>query len=158
MNWDLIFWNALYTSISAAAAGYCIIASGLNVHVGYTGLLNFGQAGFAAIGAYAFAIPIATYDWAWYFALPVMLCRLCPARARARRPDPAPARRLPGDRHHRGRGDRQALLELDPVHLAHGWNRRAQRVDHHFRRSEPARQHGPATTSARRRSTAIGSS
>src|SRR5918993_3397387 len=73
MNWDLIFWNALYTSISAASAGYCIIAAGLNVHVGYTGLLNFGQAGFAAVGAYMFAIPIATYGWAWYFALPLML-------------------------------------------------------------------------------------
>jgi len=49
MNWDLIFWNALYTAINAAAAGYCIISAGLNVHVGYTGLLNFGQAGFAVV-------------------------------------------------------------------------------------------------------------
>ena len=73
MNWELIFWNALYTSINAAAAGYCIIAAGLNVHVGYTGLLNFGQAGFAAVGAYAFSIPIVEFDWAWYWALPLML-------------------------------------------------------------------------------------
>jgi neutral amino acid transport system permease protein len=72
MNWSLIFWNALYTGINAAAAGYCLIAIGLNVHVGYTGLLNFGQAGFAAIGAYAFAIPIATYGWEWYWALPLV--------------------------------------------------------------------------------------
>ena len=74
MNWDLIFWNALYTSINAAAAAYCLIAIGLNVHVGYTGLLNFGQAGFAAVGAYAFAIPIVEYDWPWYAALPVVFC------------------------------------------------------------------------------------
>jgi neutral amino acid transport system permease protein len=72
MNWSLIFWNALYTGINAAAAGYCLIAIGLNVHVGYTGLLNFGHAGFAAIGAYAFAIPIATYGWEWYWALPLV--------------------------------------------------------------------------------------
>jgi branched-chain amino acid transport system permease protein len=72
MNWDLIFWNALYTGINAAAAGYCLIAMGLNVHVGYTGLLNFGQAGFAAVGAYAFAIPVATYGWDWYWALPLV--------------------------------------------------------------------------------------
>ena len=72
MNWELIFWNALYASINAGAAAYCIVASGLNVHVGYTGLLNFGQAGFAAIGAYAFAIPIANYGWHWYFALPLV--------------------------------------------------------------------------------------
>lgn len=70
MNWSLIFWNALYTSINAGAAAYCIIAAGLNVHVGYTGLLNFGQAGFAAVGAYAFAIPTFVYDWPWYAALP----------------------------------------------------------------------------------------
>jgi branched-chain amino acid transport system permease protein len=72
MNWELIFWNALYTGVNAAAAGYCLISIGLNVHVGYTGLLNFGQAGFAAVGAYAFAIPIATYGWDWYFALPLV--------------------------------------------------------------------------------------
>jgi neutral amino acid transport system permease protein len=77
MNWSLIFWNALYTGINAAAAGYCIIAAGLNVHVGYTGLLNFGQAGFAAVGAYAFAIPVVTYGWAWYWALPmVFVCSI----------------------------------------------------------------------------------
>jgi len=73
MNWELIFWNALYTSINAGAAAYCLVAMGLNVHVGYTGLLNFGQAGFAAVGAYAFAVPIAEFDWPWYAALPVVL-------------------------------------------------------------------------------------
>lgn len=72
MNWDLIFWNAVYASINAAAASYCLISMGLNVHVGYTGLLNFGQAGFAAIGAYAFAIPVAEYGWEWYAALPLV--------------------------------------------------------------------------------------
>ena len=72
MNWELIFWNAVYTGINAAAAAYCLIAIGLNVHVGYTGLLNFGQAGFAAIGAYAFAVPIAEYGWEWYAALPLV--------------------------------------------------------------------------------------
>lgn len=73
MNWDLIFWNALYTSINAAAAGYCLIAVGLNVHVGYTGLLNFGQAGFAAVGAYAFAIPVVAYGWSPLWAFPLMI-------------------------------------------------------------------------------------
>jgi neutral amino acid transport system permease protein len=73
MNWDLIFWNAIYTAINAGAAAMCIVAIGLNVHAGYTGLLNFGQAGFAAVGAYAFAIPIANYDWAWYYAIPVVI-------------------------------------------------------------------------------------
>jgi neutral amino acid transport system permease protein len=73
MNWSLIFWNAAYTGINAAAAGYCLIAIGLNIHVGYTGLLNFGQAGFAAVGAYGFAIPGVAYGWPWWVALPFAL-------------------------------------------------------------------------------------
>jgi ABC-type branched-subunit amino acid transport system permease subunit len=35
---------------------YALAALGLTVQFGYTGLLNFGQAGFMAIGGYAFAI------------------------------------------------------------------------------------------------------
>jgi branched-chain amino acid transport system permease protein len=69
VNWELIFWGAIYQAINAAAAAYCLVAIGLNVHVGYTGLLNFGQAAFAAVGAYAFAITVAVYDWEWFFAL-----------------------------------------------------------------------------------------
>lgn len=69
MNWGLIFSNATYVSLSAAAAAYALIAIGLNIHVGYTGLLNFGQAGFAAMGAYGMAIPIATYGWHWSAAI-----------------------------------------------------------------------------------------
>ena len=77
MNWELIFSSALYTSINAFAAAVCLIAVGLNVHVGYTGLLNFGQAGFAAVGAYAFAIPIIEYGWPWYAALGlVVVCSI----------------------------------------------------------------------------------
>ena len=69
MNWGLIFSNAVFTSLSASTAAYALVAIGLNVHIGYTGLLNFGQAGFAAIGAYGMAIPIANYNWPWPFAL-----------------------------------------------------------------------------------------
>jgi ABC-type branched-subunit amino acid transport system permease subunit len=72
MQWDLIFSNALYAAIAVNAIGYCLIAVGLNVHFGYTGLLNFGQAGFAAIGAYAVAVPIARYGWSLWAAIPII--------------------------------------------------------------------------------------
>jgi neutral amino acid transport system permease protein len=72
MQWDLIFSNALYAAIAVNAIGYCLIAVGLNVHFGYTGLLNFGQAGFAAIGAYAVAVPIAHYGWSLWAAIPII--------------------------------------------------------------------------------------
>jgi neutral amino acid transport system permease protein len=73
VNWGLIFSNALYVSISASAAAYALVAIGLNVQVGYTGLLNFGQAGFAAVGAYALAIPVATFGWHWSAAIATIL-------------------------------------------------------------------------------------
>ena len=72
MQWDLIFSNAFYAAIAVNAIGYCLIAVGLNVHFGYTGLLNFGQAGFAAIGAYAVAVPIARYGWSLWAAIPII--------------------------------------------------------------------------------------
>jgi neutral amino acid transport system permease protein len=72
MQWDLIFSNALYAAIAVNAIGYTLIAVGLNVHFGYTGLLNFGQAGFAAIGAYAVAVPIARYGWSLWAAIPII--------------------------------------------------------------------------------------
>ena len=73
MDWSLIFSNALYTAISINAIGYALIAQGLNVHFGYTGLLNFGQAGFAAAGAYAVAIPVSRYGWSFWATIPVVL-------------------------------------------------------------------------------------
>jgi neutral amino acid transport system permease protein len=73
MQWDLIFSNALYAAVAVNAIGYALIAAGLNVHFGYTGLLNFGQAGFAAIGAYVIAVPIARYDWPFWAAVPLIL-------------------------------------------------------------------------------------
>jgi len=72
MDWSLIFWNAVYTAISINAIGYALIAQGLNVHFGYTGLLNFGQAAFAAAGAYAIAIPVSRYGWSFWAAIPVL--------------------------------------------------------------------------------------
>ncbi|GAB2465990.1 branched-chain amino acid transport system permease protein [Conyzicola lurida] len=41
---------------SPTTAAYALAALGLAVHFGFTGLLNFGQAGFMAVGGYAFAI------------------------------------------------------------------------------------------------------
>ena len=42
--------------ISSTTAAFALAAIGLNVHFGYTGLVNIGQAGFMLLGAYGFAI------------------------------------------------------------------------------------------------------
>ena len=46
----------LRESISAQTAAVAIAVIGLNIHFGYTGLLNMGQAGFMMLGAYGFSI------------------------------------------------------------------------------------------------------
>ncbi|PFA94650.1 branched-chain amino acid ABC transporter permease, partial [Priestia megaterium] len=56
MDWLSIINNAAGELISPTTAAYALAAIGLSVHFGYAGLLNFGQAGFMAVGAYAFAI------------------------------------------------------------------------------------------------------
>ena len=48
--------------VSPTTAAYALAALGLAVHFGFTGLLNFGQAGFMAVGAYGFAISTLSWD------------------------------------------------------------------------------------------------
>ena len=43
-------------SLATIALVYALLAIGLNVHYGYTGLLNFGHVAFFAAGAYTAAI------------------------------------------------------------------------------------------------------
>lgn len=56
-----IFVDALRSAVGPTAAAYALLAIGLNLHFGFTGLLNFGQAGFMLIGAYGVAITVATF-------------------------------------------------------------------------------------------------
>ncbi|WP_336036056.1 branched-chain amino acid ABC transporter permease [Halobacterium yunchengense] len=49
-------WAAFLVGVATIAAIYGLLALGLNVHYGYTGLLNFGHVAFFAAGAYASAI------------------------------------------------------------------------------------------------------
>ncbi|HEV6951773.1 MAG TPA: branched-chain amino acid ABC transporter permease [Promicromonospora sp.] len=51
-----ILIQALGQLVAPATAAYALAAIGLNLHFGYTGLLNIGQAGFMLMGAYGFAI------------------------------------------------------------------------------------------------------
>ena len=58
MDWDNIIFPALRAAVGVPAAAYALAAQGLNVHFGYTGLLNFGQVGFMMVGAYGTAITV----------------------------------------------------------------------------------------------------
>ena len=63
IDWGAIFSNAAVELISPTTAAYALAALGLAIHFGYTGLLNFGQAGFMALGAYGFAISTLTFGF-----------------------------------------------------------------------------------------------
>ncbi|QSB12963.1 branched-chain amino acid ABC transporter permease [Natronosporangium hydrolyticum] len=66
MNWDFIFSQTLSQALGPGVVVFALAAIGLNVQFGYTGLLNFGQAAFAGIGAYGLAIGMATLDWPFW--------------------------------------------------------------------------------------------
>ena len=101
---------------------YALLAMGLNIVVGYAGLLDLGYAAFFAIGAYTVGFltsPASVFVRAgWVPAVfPAVLAgagrrlhRGRHLRRPARRADAAPAGRLPRDRDPRLRRDRAELL------------------------------------------------
>jgi branched-chain amino acid transport system permease protein len=64
---SLDFW----IGVAVIAGIYGILALGLQINVGFTGLLNFGQAGFMAIGAYTMGLLVVDVGWSIWAALPV---------------------------------------------------------------------------------------
>ena len=66
MDWHAILSQSLQQGLGPVAAVYCLAAIGLNVHFGYTGLLNFGQAGFMAVAGYAVSSFVATWGLSFW--------------------------------------------------------------------------------------------
>ena len=73
MDWGNIIENGLRAAVSLDAVAYALAAIGLNMHFGYTGLLNFGQVGFMAVGAYSIAITVNQLDLSMWLGLPIGL-------------------------------------------------------------------------------------
>ena len=71
MEWDIIIGNAARAMISLETIIYGLAAIGLNVHFGYTGLLNFGQAAFVALGAYGLAITVTIAGLPFFLGIAV---------------------------------------------------------------------------------------
>ena len=61
MDWNAILSNGFRSGISQQAIIFALAAIGLNLHFGYTGLLNFGQVAFMAAGAYGVGITTDTF-------------------------------------------------------------------------------------------------
>jgi ABC-type branched-subunit amino acid transport system permease subunit len=60
------FW----INVGVLAGIYGIFTLGLQLNAGFTGLLNFGQAGFMAIGAYTVGLLVVDWGWSLWLALP----------------------------------------------------------------------------------------
>jgi neutral amino acid transport system permease protein len=73
MDWGSIIENTLRAAVNLDAVAFALAAIGLNMHFGYTGLLNFGQVGFMAVGAYAIAITVNELDMSMWLGLPIGL-------------------------------------------------------------------------------------
>jgi branched-chain amino acid transport system permease protein len=63
-----------FGSVLFDAAAYALVALGLNIVIGYAGLLDLGYVGFYATGAYTTAV-LTSYHWHWPFllALPIAI-------------------------------------------------------------------------------------
>ena len=63
------FW----LGVGVIAGIYGIFVLGLQINVGFTGLINLGQAGFMAIGAYAMGMLVTDAGWSIWTAMPAAI-------------------------------------------------------------------------------------
>ncbi len=68
----LTAWS-FWIGVGILAGIYGIFTLGLQLNVGYTGILNFGQAGFMALGAYSAVIFVVTLGMPFLLALPLSM-------------------------------------------------------------------------------------
>ena len=71
MDWNTIISQTITKAVGVLAVIYCLAAVGLNVHFGYTGLLNFGQSGFLAVAAYGLAVTVANIGLSFWAGIVV---------------------------------------------------------------------------------------
>lgn len=71
MDWNTIISQTITQAVGVLAVIYCLAAVGLNVHFGYTGLLNFGQSGFLAVAAYGLAVTVANIGLSFWAGIVV---------------------------------------------------------------------------------------
>jgi ABC-type branched-subunit amino acid transport system permease subunit len=69
MDWGGIIENTFRGLIGEQFIYFGLAAIGLNMHFGYTGLLNFGQAVFMAAGAYGLSMAVATLGLNFWWGL-----------------------------------------------------------------------------------------
>jgi branched-chain amino acid transport system permease protein len=70
---DFLTATTFWTGVGILAGTYTLLALGLQLNVGFTGIVNFGQAGFMAVGAYAMAVLVVKAEWSFWLAMPAAM-------------------------------------------------------------------------------------
>ncbi|HSK91749.1 MAG TPA: branched-chain amino acid ABC transporter permease [Euzebyales bacterium] len=71
MDFGVILRDFLQGGLGVEAVYFAVAAIGLNVHFGYTGLLNFGHIGFLMVSAYGLAITVSYFGLSMWIGLVV---------------------------------------------------------------------------------------
>ena len=69
MDWGSILNNTAAGLLTPTTLAFALAALGLAMHFGFAGLLNFGIAGFMAVGAYGYAISVLTLGLPWWLGM-----------------------------------------------------------------------------------------
>lgn len=69
ISFDALTGADFWIGVGILAGVYAIFTLGLQLNVGFTGVLNFGQAGFMAIGAYTMGILVVRAGWSMWAAM-----------------------------------------------------------------------------------------
>lgn len=73
ITFDFLTSVNFWTSVGVLAATYALVALGLQLNVGFTGIVNFGAAGFMAVGAYTMAILTIDTGISFWLSLPLSI-------------------------------------------------------------------------------------
>src|SRR5215210_118766 len=73
VDWDSLTTSLFWLDVAVLAGIYALLALGLQLNVGFTGITNFGQAGFMAIGAYTMALLTVKTDVGFFASLPLSM-------------------------------------------------------------------------------------
>lgn len=73
MDWLTILTTTVHAAIGWETVVYGLAAIGVNIHFGYTGLLNFGQSAFMAVAGYGLAVAVTVMNMPFWVGILVGL-------------------------------------------------------------------------------------
>ncbi len=73
VDWNSLTSTLFWLNVGVLAGIYALLALGLQLNVGFTGITNFGQAGFMAVGAYTMAILTVNTGIGFWLSLPLSI-------------------------------------------------------------------------------------